>query len=412
MKKYFLISFILLSGFIFFNFHKKAETNIKNYNVYIEKNGSYVSYTTSNKLPTAGYKLNLSESSCTNGATVTQNISTKKVSVTSNKSAVCNLYFDEYYPDILQANSDLNSNDYNIEDIIDMGTLSGSNCTNTVAFDKTSDENLRYVGARPCNYVTFNGETAGWRIIGVMNNVDDGNGNLETRLKLQRASSIGSFSWDSYTGMYMGRGINDWTQADLMTELNTDFLDPTLTSNPLWFNGQNDKREAEYDRTQSLSTDAQSLIGNAKWYLGGLNVNEKTIREYYDTERGSETYSTNHTCNDPFCPRATSWIGKVALIYPSDFVYSIGDNKRANCYPVENSCNLSNANYLSRITATITPYSGAANSFELVQTSYIRNDISCANYYGVYPVVYLKSNIRIKSGSGTQTNPYEFELNT
>ena len=67
----------------------------------------------------------------------------------------------------------------NSTDIIEKPAPEGSACTNTLAYDGTADNNLRYVGANPCNYVSFNNEL--WRIIGVMNNIDDGTGNLETR---------------------------------------------------------------------------------------------------------------------------------------------------------------------------------------------------------------------------------------
>ena len=62
-------------------------------------------------------------------------------------------------------------------------------------YDKTEDNNLRYVGLSPDNYVLFNNEL--WRIIGVMNNIEDGEGNKETRIKLIRDENIGSFPWDS-----------------------------------------------------------------------------------------------------------------------------------------------------------------------------------------------------------------------
>jgi len=41
-------------------------------------------------------------------------------------------------------------------------------------YDETIDNNLRYVGASPNNYVLFNDEL--WRVIGVMNNVEDESG--------------------------------------------------------------------------------------------------------------------------------------------------------------------------------------------------------------------------------------------
>ena len=46
--------------------------------------------------------------------------------------------------------------------------------TDELKFDNTVDNNLRYIGANPNNYVSFNNEL--WRIIGVFNNIDDGTG--------------------------------------------------------------------------------------------------------------------------------------------------------------------------------------------------------------------------------------------
>ena len=58
---------------------------------------------------------------------------------------------------------------------------------------------LRFIGADPNNYVTFNG-TQKWRIIGV----------FDGKLKLIQ-DSIGSFSWDSSSkDVNNGWGINQW----------------------------------------------------------------------------------------------------------------------------------------------------------------------------------------------------------
>ena len=89
---------------------------------------------------------------------------------------------------------------------------------------------LRYAGANPDNYVTFNNEIAGWRIIGLVNvKIDKGNGQtaIEQRIKIIRKDSIGDFSWDhkpsgkgSSTDNY---GSNDWTDSQLMEMLNDDY---------------------------------------------------------------------------------------------------------------------------------------------------------------------------------------------
>ena len=69
--------------------------------------------------------------------------------------------------------------------------------TDELKYDNTVDNNLRYVGVDPNNYVSFNNEL--WRIIGAFNNIDDGTGKKETRLKIIRSEPIGKYSWLSCT---------------------------------------------------------------------------------------------------------------------------------------------------------------------------------------------------------------------
>ena len=57
-----------------------------------------------------------------------------------------------------------------------------------------------------------------WRIIGVFNNIDDGTGTKETRLKIIRDEPYSTgMAWDT-------DNVNDWTTASLQEELNTTYL--------------------------------------------------------------------------------------------------------------------------------------------------------------------------------------------
>ena len=99
---------------------------------------------------------------------------------------------------------------------------------------------------------------------------DNGTGNLETRIKLIRNDALGNYSWDtSDSSVNYGYGVNDWTQADLMQELNGDYLNTSLNANTNWYNGYNNEQTGVFDYTKRLGTSAQSLIGDTKWYLGG-----------------------------------------------------------------------------------------------------------------------------------------------
>ena len=75
--------------------------------------------------------------------------------------------------------------------------------------DNTPDQNIRYYGSDPNNYVSFNNEL--WRIIGVFGD----------NVKLVRSESLGSLSWDtSESSVNGGYGVNEWSQADLQVYLN------------------------------------------------------------------------------------------------------------------------------------------------------------------------------------------------
>jgi len=90
---------------------------------------------------------------------------------------------------------------------------------NELVYDGTSENNLRYIGANPNNYVSFNNEL--WRIIGVMENVDDGSGKSEARVKIIRNEPIGNYIWDtSDSTINQGNGVNEWSQADVNVLLN------------------------------------------------------------------------------------------------------------------------------------------------------------------------------------------------
>ena len=364
----------------------------------------------------------------------------------------------------------------NTTDVITLESPS-EKCENTLAYDGTTDNNLRYVGNNPCNFVSFNNESisvverwdvvrsddgrsigynrptntseadclenlywsdytcakkyvteGGWRIIGVMNNVDDGTGNLETRIKLIRNSPLGNsittwwnenytpYSWDSSANnVNQGSGINDWTQADLKTELNGDFLNYNLNADTYWYNDSSNTKEAVFEHNEALGQAAQSLIGNAKWYLGGVDSYNYMPSQFYTKERGTTVWpSSGNTCNDGFCPRATTWTGKVGLIYPSDSMYSTGENFRDFCLQnaaqsslFNSKCEL-NFNWIHD-TATITPFSNYANNILLYQPVSEGDAYRCvetSSYLFVLPTVYLKADVKIVGGDGSPDNPY------
>ena len=278
------------------------------------------------------------------------------------------------------------------------------NATQGIMFDNNGD--YRYYGANPNNYVTFNDET--WRIIGAFHDVDDGTGNKETRLKIIRDESIGSYSYDSSAStVNSGRGVNDWSKADLMTELNTLYYNSTSGT---CYNGTNNASTICDFTSTGLDSTAIGMIDNAVYHLGGSSSYSGLYADdYYNAERGTTVY--NCGTNDGACPRTKTWIGKIGIMYPSDYMYATDLNL---C--TQNGSNYSNSTcknndwlYNSDFQWTIMPASSYAYSaFGVTSTGLVYY----AHYY-VYntlaarPVLYLKSNVTIVGGEGTSSNPYQ-----
>ena len=193
----------------------------------------------------------------------------------------------------------------------------------------------RYIGANPNNYVKFNDEL--WRIIGVFD-VDDGTGKIEKRLKIIRNESIGKYPWDNKdttTGAEEDYGKNNWPDARLNYLLNDGHESETYGGSLYWNRKSGTCYASLSNATTScdftstgLTDSAKEMIGDAKWYLGGTaNYNSSTnglASHWYKYERGTTVYSG----------RSTNWIGKVGLIYPSDYGYATSGNSsttRATC---------------------------------------------------------------------------------
>ena len=237
----------------------------------------------------------------------------------------------------------------------------------------------RYRGASPKNYVTFNNET--WRIIGIFP-TDDGTGKIENRIKLIKDQSIGDKEWNteevSSTSSY-----NNWMGATLQTELNTTYL-------------------------TGLTSETQTMIGNAKYYLGGHKDNPKIQKDVmYQYERkingSAYYYGTN----------PNSWIGKLALMYASDYGYAASDECTQDLYYYNaETCKTNNWLYNIKKSEWILPQN-ADNygvAFFVNDGAVLDDLVYVMAQLGVRPVLYLTPVVQITGGSGTSDNPYTLGL--
>ena len=287
----------------------------------------------------------------------------------------------------------------------------------------------RYAGNNDsvCNYVTFNNET--WRIIGIFDTENEVGGAKEKRIKLVRNDLIGEYSYDtSASGVNSGYGVNEWSVSYLMRELNGDYLNTNLTSNPNWYNGQNNLKTGTFDRNKVLNSEAQQLIDDVVWYLGGFEYGNHTVSQTYAAERGNTTgkiCTGGNDCNDRVT-RTLNWIGKVALPYPSDYGYASSACYNDNSKYIElvlddlrnttghNTAVCKDSNWLTlNINYWLLsprPISDAAfsNWIFISRDDLVKPHVSTIS--GIRPTVYLKSNVEIVEGDGTSTNPYKFTI--
>ena len=230
----------------------------------------------------------------------------------------------------------------------------------------------RYRGANPKNYVTFNGET--WRILGVFP-TDDGTGNIENRIKIVRNDSIGTKYWDT-------SGSNKWSVSSLGRELNSSYIN-TLNTNH-----------------------AYDMIDNVKYYLGGYTNNTLTLNNMYSYERKISGSGTYYYSSNP-----NSWVGKIALMYASDYGYAAGDACTGNLSGYSSStCTSNNWLYNSNNEWLLAHVAnGSGNSFLTYNGGVSIGSVS-GNLRAVRPSLYLNSNVMIESGDGTSSNPYKLSF--
>ena len=282
--------------------------------------------------------------------------------------------------------------------------------------DNTSDQNIRYYGANPNNYVSFNNEL--WRIIGVFGN----------NVKLIRNEKLGELSWDSSeSSVNDGYGINQWGEskdtsgniyegADLKVYLNKMYYGGTSVT---CYNGYNNTTTT--CPTNTLDETAKSSIDNHTWNTGAIQYKTRTdTLAFYSAERGTigKMCSSGSYCNDTVT-RKTTWTGYVALPYVTDWAYASSESVCETNMQKQDSSN--NYNYICKnnnwmhygstyndVTWYLSPFTNPSNAnfvWRVNGDGFVRYDF--ATYpLSVFPTIYLKSNILIESGKGTSSDPY------
>ena len=264
------------------------------------------------------------------------------------------------------------------------GGIIGVTTDNTkVTVDSDNIREYRYSGLDVNNYVYFNCSDSTneqnntncetWRIIGIFKD-DNGNENI----KIVRNTTSTTMKWDSSSSCTSSNYNNcnqSWTSstAAIRTYLNESYL-------------------------TSLTSKAQNMIEEAKWYLGGVTYDATSV-DLYTQERNGST-----------------WPGKIALMYPSDYGYSVDDSywKTATGY----------GNFTSAIVGTgwlykttnhssnewfFSPSADNTNGVAYWLSDGDIGDFSTSANGSVRPTIYLKSDVKITGGNGSSEQPYKLQ---
>ena len=304
---------------------------------------------------------------------------------------------------------------YLLEHIIDLYSSEETRISNGLKKDNTPDQNIRYYGSDPNNYVSFNNEL--WRIIGVFGN----------NVKLVRKDSLGKLSWDSSeSSINGGVGINQWGEskdadgneyagADLQVYLNKMYYGGTSVT---CYGGT--KNSTTTCPTNTLDNTAKALIDNHTWNTGAPNhstlYNSTTQSydtvEFYKAERGTvngKICSSGTYCNDTVT-RTTEWTGYIGLPYVTDYAYASSENDCNTKIDRSSTYKCKNNNWMHRSTSTwyMSPCAFPNNA---TSVWYVYGDGSsglslAADALSAFPTIYLKSNVLIDSGKGTSSDPY------
>ena len=308
--------------------------------------------------------------------------------------------------------------------IMDLYDNEETRTSNGLKKDNTPDQNIRYYGSDPNNYVSFNNEL--WRIIGVFGN----------NVKLVRKDSLGKLSWDSSEStINNGDGVNEWSQADLKNYLNTMYYEGTSVT---CYNEKNNQTTT--CPANKLDETSKSLIDNHTWNIGAIDKTDTTIVNpetfaintvsFYKAERGTtngKICNGRDACNDTVT-RTTEWTGYIGLPYPTDYAYA---SSESDCETNMNAGDIDFDNGIFNMTCKKNNWMHHGTTMEIEDATWFMSPVadpdfaanvwyvlgggltndSCAAYpFSAFPTIYLKSNIIIESGKGTSSDPYELSL--
>ena len=266
-----------------------------------------------------------------------------------------------------------------------------SNLTTVVNNKATRNENgKRYQGKNPDNYIWFNDEL--WRIIGnVPVCLESGCEATENRVKIIRNDSIRSIKFGNNS---------TWMGSNIQNLLNTCYLGKTSSCDSYCY------------------TSSTSSKGTCDYSSDGIDTTDyygKMVEDvYFNVGAGDETYKTAANYYTQEIATHAASASKIGLMYASDWGYAIedftgvlGDSGSPQSYSDKNWLFSNGMERIMSVYSSLLPLY-ADNRGYLSGGSI--TGFAAQNGASIRPVLYLKSNVYVVSGTGSKVDPYRIGM--
>lgn len=262
---------------------------------------------------------------------------------------------------------------------------------NGLIVDNTEDQNLRYVGMSPKNYVVFGNDNELWRIVGIFNVIDSITGVTSKKIKLVRNQPIGIYSYHESSVSSL-----EWSSSILKRELNSDFIYSSLSSNQEWYVNDSSISNGIFDKSNVIKEKYFNLLSRSYWNVGDIYDSNFDVLTFYNKEKNIVD------------------AGYVGLISVIDFIYASTNN---NCLSSMDSYCAEynwvfdmNAGTSDNDILFLTQFDQLVMAFKVDtgNLAYLELGMDIGN---VYPSVYLNSDVIYNGGDGSSTNPYTLLTN-
>lgn len=254
------------------------------------------------------------------------------------------------------------SSDITINDLKNLVVTTGDG----LYVDVTENNRYVYKGADPDNYITFNGENAGWRIVSIE---PDGT------IKIVRDNKLNdTMIWNSE------EGNTSWHDSEVNGYLNGDYYN-------------------------NLSSTVKGQIQYHSWNIGSISsedLENQNVNDFYNSEKSLTELSN-------FGLLSLSDVIKAGIDNNCQSIYELFDVTVDTCflnsYLVDS---LLGSQEFSFLINPVDDYSlsGISNYLDGVDHYKLSADLYSDFDFYVVPSVYLKSTTVFSGGNGTSQNPY------